>query len=155
MTHEQKTDSLAADYTHALIATQLGGGAGTAEAPAVVATDPDADTRRAELRARMQRGQEKMREMRAAGWKPVHLNPVEQAKANPNSMKAAIKAFCWLCEGADADPGTKVRVRDCAVGDKCPLHPHRPWQNVKGSHPTTDENGELVATDDSEDTSED
>lgn len=97
-----------------------------------VALSPEEEARRAELRARMQKGQEKMRELRASGWKPVVLNPVERAKANPNSLKAAIKAACWVCVGTDADPGAKFRVRDCAVGEKCPLYPHRPWQAIKG-----------------------
>lgn len=108
---------------------------------------PDEVARRAVLRERMLAGQEKMREMRAAGWKPVRLNPVEAAQAKPNSLKLAIKAHCWTCVGADADPGAKFRVRDCAVGAKCSLHPHRPWQTVKGGI-RYDEAGELMADQD-------
>lgn len=105
------------------------------------------DERKANLLEHLKKGQERMREMREAGWKPVHRNPLEQAQDKPGSMKAAIKAFCWLCEGADADPGTKFRVRDCAVGPKCPLHPHRPWQSVKGRVHVNAE-GVLESTDD-------
>lgn len=115
---------------------------------------PDEAARREALRERMRKGQEKMREMREAGWKPVHRTPVEQAQANPNSLKAAIKAFCWTCVGEDADPGAKFRVRDCTV-TRCALHPHRPWQNVKGGHGATGEDGEVLPTAESEDTSED
>lgn len=115
---------------------------------------PEEEQRKADLRARMLRGQEKMREMRAAGWKPVHKNPIEQALDKPNSLKAAIKAKCWECVGGDHDPGAKFRVRDCAVGARCPLYPHRPWQTVKGGV-QTDADGVTVANDDSEDTNDD
>lgn len=111
------------------------------------------DERRAALRAQLQKGQDKMRELRAAGWKPVHRNPVEQAQANPKSLKAAIKANCWLCVGADADPGAKFRVRDCTV-TRCALHSHRPWQDVKGGITETGLDGELLGSSDSEDTND-
>ncbi|MEX3984034.1 hypothetical protein AB4Y45_34155 [Paraburkholderia sp. EG287A] len=113
------------------------------------------EARREKLRAQLAKGQERMRELREQGWKPVHRNPVEQAQANPKSVKAAVKAFCWECVGADADPGAKFRVRDCTV-TRCALHPHRPWQNVKGGHTQeTGADGEVLASGDSEDTSED
>lgn len=102
----------------------------------------------------IQKAQAKVRELRENGWKPVYKNPVEQAKANPNSAKAAIKAFCWICVGADADPGAKFRVRDCAVGSKCPLFAHRPWQRSKGGIIVSD-SGELIGNEDSENTAED
>lgn len=89
------------------------------------------EQKKAELRARMLKGQEKMRELRAAGWKPVILNPVEKAKENPGSLKLAVKAHCWTCCGAGADAGVKFHVRDCAV-KSCSLWPHRPWQTIKG-----------------------
>jgi hypothetical protein len=113
----------------------------------------EASDRKAQLRAQLAKGQERMRELRAAGWKPVHRNPVEQAEANPNSLKAAIKAFCWTCVGADADPGAKFRVRDCGV-KSCSLHAHRPWQSVKGGEMVTGQDGELLGSDDTEDTND-
>lgn len=115
---------------------------------------PDEEQRRADLRARMQRGQEKMREMRAAGWKPVHRNPIEQALDKPNSLKAAIKAKCWECVGGDHDPGAKFRVRDCEVGARCPLYPHRPWQAIKGGV-QRGADGSVVPDDMSDDTTDD
>lgn len=121
--------------------------------PETTPANPD-EERKAALRAQLAKGQEKMREMREAGWKPVHRNPVEQAQDKPGSMKAAIKAFCWICVGADADPGAKFRVRDCDVGPKCPLFPHRPWQNVKGGIGLNSE-GVLEGSETTEDTSED
>lgn len=117
----------------------------TPEAPLL---SPD-DQRKADLRLRMAKGQEKMRELRAAGWKPVLLNPVEAAKAAPGSVKKAVKAYCWTCVGAGADTGAKFRVRDCTLGEKCALWPHRPWQTIKGGI-VYNEDGEQVATPDSE-----
>lgn len=117
--------------------------------------DPDGKARlKAAQAANMQKAQETLQEMRAAGWKPVRLNPVDQYHRNPTSLRAAIKAHCWVCVGADADPGAKFRVRDCAVGPKCALFNHRPWQNIKGGVHLS-EDGDLAATDASEDTSED
>lgn len=111
------------------------------------------EAKRAVLRAQLAKGQQKMKEMREAGWKPVHRNPVEQALDNPNSAKAAIKAMCWTCVGRDADPGAKFRVRDCAVGPNCPLFPLRPWQNVKGGI-SLNADGVLEGNDVTEDTSD-
>lgn len=114
------------------------------------------EAKKAELRARMQKGQEKMRELRASGWKPVILNPVEAAKASPGSLKKAIKAMCWVCCGAGADPGVKFHVRDCGLEDKCPLWPHRPWQTIKGGLTLDEEGVQVVAagSDDGEDDSD-
>ncbi len=85
-----------------------------------------------------QKAREKLAQMRADGWKPVHLSPVEAAKAKPNSLKMAIRAHCYTCVGEDADPGYKARVRDCSVVS-CALHPHRPWQDHSGRVQHTEE----------------
>lgn len=90
-----------------------------------------AEERRAKLREQLLRGQARMAELRAQGVTFTHRNPVQQAEANPTSLKRAVKAFCWTCVGGDGDPGAKFRVRDCTA-PKCPLHPHRPWQDAKG-----------------------
>lgn len=103
--------------------------AATPLAPPPATVELDGDT--AERRTPLENAQVKLKEMRDAGWSPIHLDPVQQANASPNSLKKAIKAYCWVCVGADADPGAKQRVRDCSVGPKCPLFPHRPWQNLK------------------------
>lgn len=123
------------------------------EAPSVNAaqeagTDETAELRRQQARERLAKAQEVMAEKRAAGWKPVQLNPVEKAKANPGSLKLAIRAHCWTCSGAGADPGTKFHVRDCKVHN-CALWPHRPWQTAKGGL-TMSEDGRLVVADGSE-----
>lgn len=80
--------------------------------------------------------QARLADLRAAGWKPVRLNPDEAARAKPNSLKLAIRAHCWNCVGRDSDPGYMGRVRDCTLSQTCALWPHRPWQNHAG-----DDNG--------------
>jgi hypothetical protein len=56
-------------------------------------------------------------------------NPVEKLADRPMSLRLAVTARCWQCEGQDADPGVKGRVRDCLVTD-CALWAVRPWQDV-------------------------
>ena len=63
----------------------------------------------------------------AAGEKLVQLNPMEKARANPTSLRAAINGKCWDCQGGDCDPGIRQRIGACSV-TKCPLHPVRPYQ---------------------------
>lgn len=51
--------------------------------------------------------------------------------ARKKGLAAAVQRICYECQGGDADPGPKIRVRDCTI-EQCPLHPVRPWQQVKG-----------------------
>lgn len=104
---------------------------GTTDQAAPIGHTGMSEERKALMRERLAMAHEKMAEKRAAGWKPVVLNPVEKAKANPGSVKMAVKAHCWTCSGAGADPGVKLQVRDCGV-KTCNLWPHRPWQTAKG-----------------------
>ena len=76
--------------------------------------------------------QKKLAEMREQGFKPVILNPRDKAKANPTSLKYAIRAHCWECVGADGNENAKLLVKQCGLEDKCSLWPHRPWQDLKG-----------------------
>lgn len=55
------------------------------------------------------------------------LNPMERAKANPKNKRLAIYAYCWDCQGGDADPGVRERIRECSRV-QCPLYAHRPHQ---------------------------
>lgn len=50
--------------------------------------------------------------------------------ARTDGLAKAVKRICFECVGGDADPGPRLRVRDCRCSD-CPLHPVRPWKNVK------------------------
>lgn len=89
----------------------------------------------------IQKANARMKELRDSGQLVIErLDPVESARRNPHSKQKAIRAHCWQCMGAGADPGTKQSVRDCGVKD-CALWPHRPWQNVlgKSSDQMTDE----------------
>lgn len=82
--------------------------------------------------ARRQRGEQlaaRMAAMREQGLikRGEVLDPLEKARANPRSLKLAIRAMCWQCEGGFADPGVRQRVGLCPNA-QCPLWNHRPWQ---------------------------
>lgn len=65
---------------------------------------------------------------------PLHpVRPYQDVKTGPRKLAAPVKERCFECVGGDADPtpSPKVRVRDCECTD-CPLHPVRPWQDLKG-----------------------
>lgn len=55
-------------------------------------------------------------------------NPVEKAKENPNSLRFAINAKCYECEGGDTDPNVRWRIGNCVCEDTCPLWNVRPYQ---------------------------
>lgn len=57
-------------------------------------------------------------------------DPMQRAREKPKSLRLAVTAKCWDCNGGDADPRPRLRIRDCPC-TKCPLWPVRPWQNVK------------------------
>jgi hypothetical protein len=59
------------------------------------------------------------------------MNPHQQALGFPTSLKLAIRAKCWDCEGGDADAGWQDRVRNCVV-ERCPLWHVRPYR-TKGA----------------------
>lgn len=63
----------------------------------------------------------------AAGEKLVRLDPIEKARRNPTSLRAACTAKCWSCVNGDADPNPRERIRNCGV-TKCPLYAVRPYQ---------------------------
>ena len=51
------------------------------------------------------------------------LIPVEKAKQNPTSLRCAINAKCYECNGGE---NWKNRTRYCQIFD-CPLWPVRPY----------------------------
>lgn len=75
----------------------------------------------------LQRAREAREANRALGIAAARLSPAEKAARRPTSLRLAINAKCYDCVGADADPGPRGRVRDCAV-KTCSLHQVRPWQ---------------------------
>ena len=58
------------------------------------------------------------------------LNPLEKARMNPRSLRLAVNAKCFDCEGLGADPDWKWRVGNCLITE-CSLHPVRPYQRLR------------------------
>ena len=59
--------------------------------------------------------------------RPVRLDPLQKALANPGSLKLAIRAACWDCVGGDATPNWQDEVKHCPVL-KCGLHHVRAYK---------------------------
>ena len=70
----------------------------------------------------------RMAELRAAGIKPVRLDPIEKARRTPTSLRLAITAMCFRCMGSGGDPNVRLAIRECTSGKTCPLYPVRPYQ---------------------------
>ena len=71
-----------------------------------------------------------------AGIKQVRRTPVEKLKLNPRSLRLAVNAMCWECQGRDEDPGVIGRIRNCYITD-CPLFNVRPHQ-IKSAEANND-----------------
>ncbi len=56
------------------------------------------------------------------------FNPIELAKANPQSKAMAIRAFCCQCVGGMV-PNWRNEIRGCTAPN-CPLYPHRPYKQA-------------------------
>ena len=64
-------------------------------------------------------------------------DPLTVAKLKPTSMRAAINAKCYDCEGRNYDPAWQWRVGNCTIPE-CPLYNLRPYQEKEGTPtPTT------------------
>lgn len=74
--------------------------------------------------------QEYRRKVAAGEVQIVIKNPIEKALENPKSLRLAINAKCYDCEGRDADPKVKWRIGNCQCHD-CPLYPVRPYQYMQ------------------------
>ncbi len=72
------------------------------------------------------------RARRKAEGLPATRTPVEAANQAPGSLRLAIRAMCWECEGRDEDPHVKWRIGNCQITD-CPLWRHRPYQKQAGT----------------------
>jgi hypothetical protein len=59
--------------------------------------------------------------------KVIRLDPVGRAALNPKSLRKAVNACCWQCQGEGHDPGVNDRIRHCEIVS-CALHPVRPYQ---------------------------
>ena len=53
-------------------------------------------------------------------------DPMIKLRENPKSLRAAINAKCWDCQGCDSDPAPRWRIGNCVMGD-CPLYFVRPY----------------------------
>lgn len=67
----------------------------------------------------------------AAGMVTERLDPMERARRNPQSLRMAITAKCWDCQGGDDDPHPRWRIGNCTAPE-CPLYSHRPYQKHTG-----------------------
>jgi hypothetical protein len=67
-----------------------------------------------------------------AGERIEHRNPLEKLALNPLSLRAAINAMCYQCEGEDADPGVRRRIGTCPI-KTCALWAVRPYQRMADS----------------------
>lgn len=83
------------------------------------------------------RGRAAVQARRASGEAIVRLDPIERARRNPTSLRAAITGKCWECQGGDADPHPRQRIRDCEI-HSCPLHPVRPYRTGSPQHSKED-----------------
>jgi len=62
-----------------------------------------------------------------AGIKTVCLTPIEKLNLNPTSLRAAINAMCYDCQGRNADPNVIGRIKFCEITE-CPLFNVRPYR---------------------------
>lgn len=81
----------------------------------------------------LQKAQARLKELRESGElkAPEYLDPMEKARRNPKSTRAAINAKCWDCVGAGADPSPRWVIGNC-TSPGCPLYALRPHQAYKG-----------------------
>ncbi len=54
-------------------------------------------------------------------------DPIQRAKRSPKSLRAAIDAKCWDCQGRNVAPAPKWRIGNCQIS-QCSLYPVRPYQ---------------------------
>ena len=64
--------------------------------------------------------------------KRYRFDPIEKAKRKPTSLRLAINAKCWECQGGNLDPHPRWRIGNCEVVD-CSLYPNRPYQKSFGT----------------------
>ena len=55
-------------------------------------------------------------------------DPIVKLAQNPKSLRTAINAKCWDCQGRDSDPAPRWRIGNCCMPD-CPLYAVRPYQS--------------------------
>jgi hypothetical protein len=76
----------------------------------------------------LKRAHEVMQARREAGEKIVRKTPMEKLAEKPNSLRRAVSAMCWQCQGENADPGVTWRIGNCTITG-CALYAVRPHQS--------------------------
>lgn len=69
----------------------------------------------------------KRREMKEAGIEIKRKTPIEKLAENPTSLRKAVNAKCYDCQGSDGDPKVRSRIGKCHCVS-CPLYNVRPYQ---------------------------
>jgi len=72
--------------------------------------------------AALEKARAKREEMKAQGVEIERLDPIEKAKRNPQSLRAAINAKCWDCAY-----GQRSEIQNCNCTN-CPLWNVRPYK---------------------------
>lgn len=72
----------------------------------------------------------KREEMRLAGITPERLSPMEKHRLDPNSLRKALNAHCFMCMGGGDDGGWRKMIANCTSERICPLWPLRPYQHL-------------------------
>jgi hypothetical protein len=80
----------------------------------------------------LEKARQARKEMQEAGIPVKVKNPLEKLADKPQSLRRAIDAKCYQCEGEDADPAVKWRIGNCLCDD-CALYMVRPYQRLKGT----------------------
>lgn len=60
------------------------------------------------------------------------MTPTQKHNQNPKSLRLAINAHCYQCQGEDADPCVQWRIGNCEI-TTCALFSVRPYQKMEGS----------------------
>lgn len=80
----------------------------------------------------LERARQARKAMQEAGIAVRIKNPLEKLADNPTSLRLAINAKCYQCEGEDADQNVRWRIGNCVV-PKCGLFAVRPHQHLHGT----------------------
>jgi hypothetical protein len=76
------------------------------------------------------RAREVQAQKRISGEKTQILDPLQRSALKPRSLRLAVTAKCFDCQGGQADPGIRLRIKDCPIS-ACPLYALRPYQGRK------------------------
>ncbi len=75
----------------------------------------------------LQKARKVLAAKREAGIEVERLTPAQKAERNPKSLRLAVNAKCWDCQGGTADPGIRDRIGACQIV-RCALNSVRPYQ---------------------------